>query len=77
MDTICELFGRRVRELREASGVSQDAFAHAAGLGRAYYGRVERGEINVSLVTVARIAEGLGVAVVELFAFPRGKKARG
>ena len=60
-------FGRRVRQLREGLGLSQEAFAAFVGLDRAYYGRVERGEVNVSLANIRIIADGLGVAIAELF----------
>ena len=60
------MFGRRVRKLREALGESQDAFALRVGLGRSYFGRVERGEVNVSLETIERIAKGLKVKLATL-----------
>lgn len=61
------LLGCRIRELRERSGVSQEDFAHEHGLGRSYYARVERGEVDVCLVRIAAIARGLGVGIGELF----------
>ena len=63
------LFGRRARQLRTAAGVSQEAFAHAAGIDRSYYGSIERGERNVSLDNICRIAAGLGVPPLELLRF--------
>lgn len=59
--------GERVRALRQASGLSQEDFGHAAGLDRTYVGSVERGERNVSLDNLHRIADALGVPVGELF----------
>lgn len=70
--SILARFGRRVRQLRERAGESQDGFALRAGLGRSYFGRVERGEVNVSLLNVARIAKALGVSVRDLFPARRG-----
>lgn len=61
------LFGRRVRELRKAKGYSQEGFAAVSGLDRSYYGRVERGEQNVSLDNIAAIARALGEPIKELF----------
>ena len=60
-------FGRRVRELRKARGLSQEALALACDLDRTYIGGVERGERNVSLVNIEKIAGALDVPVSELF----------
>lgn len=60
-------FGRRVRELRAAAGLSQEGFAHAVGLNRTYMGDVERGTRNLGLVNVGRIADALGISLSELF----------
>ena len=63
------LFGRRVRQLRRATGVSQEAFAHQIGIDRSYFGSIERGERNVSLDNICLIAKGLGVPPAELLRF--------
>ena len=60
-------FGQRVRELRKAKELSQEALALACGLDRTYIGGIERGERNVSLLNIERIAKALGVPVRELF----------
>ena len=60
-------FGRRIRELRKAKGLSQEALALACDLDRTYIGGVERGERNVSLVNIEKIAGALDVPVSELF----------
>jgi transcriptional regulator with XRE-family HTH domain len=61
-------FGKRVRALRERTGLSQEQLAEKAGIHRTYLGGVERGERNLGLKNVFRIAEALGIAVAELFA---------
>jgi transcriptional regulator with XRE-family HTH domain len=59
-------FGRRVRELRKESGLSQEAFADRCGLDRTYLGGIERGERNLALRNIALIAETLGITLAEL-----------
>jgi transcriptional regulator with XRE-family HTH domain len=60
-------FGARVRQLRTERGWSQEGFADRAGLHRTYLGSVERGEQNISLVNVEKLAATLGVSLAELF----------
>jgi transcriptional regulator with XRE-family HTH domain len=59
-------FGLRLRELRLAKGLSQEALADAAGLDRTYVSSCERGRRNVSLVNIHRLASVLGVEPGEL-----------
>lgn len=54
-------FGEAIRQLRNERGVSQEGFALRSGLNRGYYGDVERGERNVSLANILKIAEALEV----------------
>ena len=60
-------FGARVRELRRKAGYSQEAFALEIGLDRTYMGGVERGERNVAVLNICKIAKGLRVPVAKLF----------
>lgn len=60
-------FGERVRELRKQKGLSQEALALGCDLDRTYIGGVERGERNISLINIYKIAEALGVNARELF----------
>lgn len=60
-------FGERVRAFREKLGLSQEALAAKAGIHRTYMGGVERGERNVSLKNIIRLASALGVHPRELF----------
>jgi transcriptional regulator with XRE-family HTH domain len=59
-------FGRRLCELREAAGLTQEGLAHAAGLHWTYVGQVERGERNLTYKNVLKLARGLGVEPAEL-----------
>lgn len=60
-------FGRRVRGLRQARGLSQEGLAERAGLHRNYVGGIERGERNVGLDNIHALAGALGVGPAELF----------
>ena len=59
--------GRKIRQIREDKGYSQEEFAAEAEFDRAYYGAIERGERNVSAINLIRIAIHLKVEVGELF----------
>lgn len=60
-------FGLRVRALRTAQGLSQEALADEAGLHRTYVGSVERGERNIGLDNIHALANALGVTARDLF----------
>ncbi len=60
-------FGVRVRQLRTERGWSQEAFADRAGLHRTYIGSIERGEQNISLENIEKLAATLGISLAELF----------
>lgn len=59
-------FGRRVRELRLKRGLSQEALSFEADLDRSYIGQVERGERNISIENMAKLARALKVTLSEL-----------
>ena len=60
--------GRNLRSLRKAKGLSQEVFADTLGIHRTYMGGLERGERNVTLKTVERIAAAVGVDPADLLA---------
>jgi len=68
------LLGKKIRELRQKAGFSQEAFATDAGLERSYYGRVERGERNPTAINIIKIADALDQEVGKLF--PRLEELR-
>jgi transcriptional regulator with XRE-family HTH domain len=59
-------FGNRVRELRKLKGFSQEALALACELDRTYIGGVERGERNISLINICKIARALDIPASRL-----------
>ena len=60
--------GEAVRQARRSAGLSQEALALATGLDRSYVGGLERGEHNLSLMSLVRIAAVLKVKASELLA---------
>ncbi|AGG90927.1 MULTISPECIES: helix-turn-helix domain-containing protein [Rhodanobacter] len=66
--TLQTKLGTAVRERRQALEYSQDTFADAIGMHRAYYSAIERGERNVTLATLAKVAEGLDMPIAALMA---------
>jgi transcriptional regulator with XRE-family HTH domain len=66
-DDIRVRFGKAVRQRRNTLGVSQEAFADMCALDRTYIGGIERGERNVALVNIEKIAKTLHLTVSELF----------
>jgi transcriptional regulator with XRE-family HTH domain len=59
-------FGKAVRKFRTATGISQEALADLAGIHRTYVGDVERGERNISLVNMMRVASALRVHLSQI-----------
>ncbi|RAX07946.1 cell morphology transcriptional regulator XreR1 [Photorhabdus bodei] len=74
-DTIKSLFGQRVRYIRMASGMSQEAFADKCGLDRTYISGIERGVRNPTLEVINVIASGLQIELKDLFDFNVEKKS--
>jgi transcriptional regulator with XRE-family HTH domain len=60
-------FGESVRSLRTKRGLSQEELAEIAGLHRNYIGGVERGERNVGLENIVKLAAALSVKTKDLF----------
>ena len=66
MSDVLVRFGQKLREIRRKKGISQEKLADLAGLHRTYVSLVERGECNISLLNIERLARALGVALKEL-----------
>lgn len=69
MNELRKAFGERIRNLRKSRGFSQESFAEKADLHPTYVGGVERGERNLSLRSIEKIASALEVSLSELFNF--------
>lgn len=61
------LVGKRVRELRNSIGISQEELADLAGLDRTYITSVECGKRNISIVNIEKLAKALKVRLSEFF----------
>jgi len=59
-------FGNKVRAERLKQNLSQEAFADKVGVHRTYIGMIERAEKNVTLITIEKIANTLGISINEL-----------
>jgi transcriptional regulator with XRE-family HTH domain len=62
-------FGQHLAALRRAQGMSQEALAFDSGLARSYLGGVERGQRNLALVNICRLAQALNLPPSELLTF--------
>jgi transcriptional regulator with XRE-family HTH domain len=65
--TLLERLGRALRKRREALGYSQESFADEIEMHRTYYSAIERGEKNLQLDTLQKVARGLKTPLWELF----------
>jgi transcriptional regulator with XRE-family HTH domain len=65
---VCQRFGKAVRLTGQRAGYSQDSFALHSGMDRSYFGAIERGEFNVSLDTIVKIAGALDTKASALLA---------
>lgn len=63
---VLKAFGLAIRNARSGRGISQEALADLAQLDRSYMGGIERGEHNLSLINITKVAAALGISVAEL-----------
>lgn len=66
MPSLQKRLGKTIRQLRKQAGYSQEGFADAVGVHRTYMGSVERGEVNIALENLQRIAAALGLSAAAL-----------
>ena len=64
---ITEKFSKRIKQIRNALGISQEKFALSIEMDRTYYASVESGKRNISIKNIVKIANGLGISLEELF----------
>ncbi|RED52899.1 helix-turn-helix domain-containing protein [Cohnella lupini] len=71
MTKVQRLVGARIREIRKQKGLSQETLAELAGFHYSFVGSVERGQRNISLTNLEKLASTLGVEVYQLFAYSK------
>ncbi len=67
MSAISKFFGKKMKGIRNEKNISQEKLASKSGLHRTYISDVERGNRNISLENIEKIAKALDVPVIELF----------
>jgi len=67
MEDVRVRFGKALRQRRRRLGVSQEEFADLCGLDRTYVGGIERGERNLALVNIEKLARALKISLSDLF----------
>lgn len=66
MKHLAKRFGQKLKEKRKSLGVSQDKLSLLSGIDRSYVGRIERGEVNITLEKAYELAEALGCDIREI-----------
>lgn len=64
---IAKQLGKKIKELRKETGLSQEKFALKIDMDRTYFATVESGKRNISLQNIEKIAKGLNITISELF----------
>jgi transcriptional regulator with XRE-family HTH domain len=73
---LCQMFGKHLAAIRKEKNWSQEKLALESGLARSYIGDVERGIRNIALINICKIADTLGIRVVDLMDFRRTGKTK-
>ena len=75
-EDILKLVGRRIRDLRKERGLSQELLGEKGGFHYSYIGQIERGEKNIALLNIAKIADALDVSISQLFTYADKEEKR-
>lgn len=67
VSNILNAIGKRIRNIRKENLISQEKLASKAGLDRTYIGAIERGQRNVSILSLEKIAKALGTSISNFF----------
>ncbi|MBB3109127.1 transcriptional regulator with XRE-family HTH domain [Paenibacillus phyllosphaerae] len=69
MENVKQRVGNSLRQIRKAKGYTQESLGEKAGFHFSYIGKIERGEKNISLENLERLAKALGVGVHQFFGY--------
>lgn len=67
--SVSKIIGERIRLIRREKGISQEELAHLSALSDTYIGQIERGEKNITVDSLSKIAASLEISLEELFRF--------
>ena len=67
MDTVQDLFGKKIKAIRRARDITQEKLADLSGLSLQYIGEIERGRRNPSLTSIEQLSQALDIPMAELF----------
>jgi transcriptional regulator with XRE-family HTH domain len=56
---VCEAFGQNLRAIRKLKGITQERLAYESGLDRSYMGKIERGQVNITIEKIYILANYL------------------
>lgn len=74
VSVVCKAFGQNLRSLRRSKKISQERLAYTSGIDRSYVGKIERGEVNLTIEKVYLLAQTLGCSPKQLIPdVPRGE----
>ena len=67
MTELASLLGQKIRKARKEKGLSQEKLALMCGLDRSYMGRIERGEVNITVLKLYEISKALDIQIINFF----------
>jgi transcriptional regulator with XRE-family HTH domain len=73
---ITQIFGNRVREIRQELDISQEELSYRAGLHRTYISSIELGKRNLSLINIEKLSKALECEIIDFFTNKRTKHGR-
>jgi len=71
--SVLHKLAKRIKDLRKLKGMSQEILAEKANLHPSLIGKMERGEINPTIISLEKIAKAFNISLAELISFPDDK----
>ncbi len=71
--SVLHKLAKRIKDLRKLKGMSQEILAEKANLHPSLIGKMERGEINPTIISLEKIAKAFNITLAELLSFPDDK----